>query len=129
MVRERSVHLAAWLGRLPPARIRYQDRILVRIGGVVRASVSAGYAVTAVKLDGVTEYTGVINDRDIILVGIRWTHTHAGAMVRTRPRWNGVSGQLFDRRLGLSRWDTSRESAFVGVGSWYAIGERKREHA
>jgi len=73
MVRERSVHLAAWLGRLPPARIRYQDRILVRIGGVVRASVSAGYAVTAVKLDGVTEYTGVSNDRDIILVGIGGT--------------------------------------------------------
>lgn len=42
----------------------------MRIGGVVRTSVSAGYAVTAVKLDGVTEYTGVINDRDIILVGI-----------------------------------------------------------
>ena len=40
---------------------------------LVRASVSAGYAGTAVKLDGVTEYTGVSNDRDIILVGIGGT--------------------------------------------------------
>ena len=69
-----------WAGDVThDGRVKYagsendRDPILVRIGGVVPTSVSAGYVVTDVNMDGVTKYTGVSNDRDIILVGIGGT--------------------------------------------------------
>ena len=52
---------------------------------------------------------------------------------RKRPSLIGVGEKLCvvlqTEDLDLCRWDNSHESAIVGVGSWYAIGERKREHA